>query len=99
MDVHGVVVINLARVNLKNRDAVSVAKATVWSVLCETPPGADVRLVVPAWSWWCPFVADLLLEHSEHLGSVTVESDAKTVREWVLALRHGSRHLKAVSGK
>ena len=100
MKIQGVVVINLTRLRLSGRDAVSTANAAMWSVLSETPAGADLRLIVPAWDWWSPFAADALLgELGEDLGTITVESsDPMTVREWVLALRRGSRHLQAVSG-
>ena len=99
MRVHGVVVIDLSRLRLDSRDAVPKAKAAIWSVLSETPAGADVRLIVPAWEWWAPFAAETLLEFGDELGTVTVESDPKTVRQWVLALRRGSRHLRAVVGQ
>ncbi len=93
MKVHGVVVIDLTRLHLDSRDAASTAKAALWGVLADTPPGADVRLIVRAWDWWCRFAIDTLLDLGDHLASVTVESDAVTVRRWVLALRQGARSI------
>lgn len=89
MKVHGVVVIDLARRNLDGPDAASTARGLIWSGLVEAPAGVDVRLVVPGWSWWSPFAAEEVRDHGEHLGNVTVEGDAETVRRWVLALRYG----------
>jgi hypothetical protein len=92
MKVHGVVVVDLSRIT-----TATAAKAAIWDAICDSPPGADVGLVVPRWDWWPPFAVDMLLEVGEHLGSVTVESDAQTVRRWVVALRQASRPLQAVA--
>ncbi len=94
MKVHGIVVIDLTQTN-----SATAAKAALWDALCDTPSGADVRLTVPRWDWWAPFAIDALLEYVDQLGTVTVQSDAKTVRRWVVALRQGSRHLHAVADR
>ena len=93
MKVHGVVVIDLSRIT-----TASAAKAAIWDALCDTPPGADVRIAVPRWDWWAPFAIDFILDMGDHLGAVTIESDARTVRRWVVALRQGGSvgHLQAV---
>ena len=92
MKVQGVVIVDLSHIT-----SASAAKAALWDALCDTPAGVDVRLTVPRWDWWAPFAVDMLLEHSGQLGFVTVEGDARTVRRWVVGLRHGSQHLHAVS--
>ncbi|MGY1691995.1 hypothetical protein [Geodermatophilus sp. SYSU D01105] len=91
---HGIVVVDLTSIT-----SASAAKTVIWEALCDTPVGADVRLFLPRWDWWAPFAIDTLLELGNHLGSVTVESDAQTVRRWVVALREGSRHLHAVADR
>ncbi len=91
MKVSGVVIVDLTRIT-----TVAAAKSVIWNAVCDAPSGADVRLLVPAWDWWAPFAIDLMLELGDHLGSVTVESDAQTVRRWVLGLRRGSGHLEAI---
>ena len=94
MKVQGVVIVDLSHIT-----SASAAKAALWDALCDTPPGADVRLTVPRWDWWAPSAIDAMLELGDHLASVTVESDAQTVRRWVVALRQGSRQLHAVAGR
>ncbi len=89
MKVRGVVVINLARLDLTDQDAASTARAAIWAAVCETPAGVDVRLIVPRWGWWCRFAAEELRQYGDHINEVVVESDAATVRRWVLALRYG----------
>ncbi len=92
MKVSGVVIIDLRRIT-----SASAARVTVWEALADIPFGADVRLLVPAWEWWAEAAVDQVLESAEHLGDVTIESDAQTVRRWVLCLRRGSRGLQAAS--
>jgi hypothetical protein len=94
MKVHGVVVVDLRSITTTN-----AATTVLWEALSDTPPGADVHLLVPAWDWWATFAIDTLIELGDHLGSVTVESDAQTVRRWVIALRQDGRHLHAVGDR
>ena len=96
MRVHGIVVIDLTRLHLDGRDAVSTVKGAIWRHLCDAPPGVEVRLVVPAWSWWAPFAAEAVREHENDINVITVESDAATVRRWVLALRYGAHAVEPV---
>ena len=97
MRVHGVVVVDLTRLRLDSKDAASTAKAALWRALCDTPAGADVRLIAPRWDWWCPFAAQALLEMGTHVASVVVEStDPDAVRNWVVALRQEIRANESV---
>ncbi|MDP9358989.1 MAG: hypothetical protein M3R02_27660 [Chloroflexota bacterium] len=90
MRVRGIVHVDLSRADLTGPDAASTARGLIWSALLEAPQGADVHLVVPRWGWWAPFAAEEVRAYADHLGEVTVESDAATVRRWVLALRYGA---------
>ena len=92
MKVHGVVVVDLRSVTTSH-----AARVTVWEALADIPLGADVHLLVPTWSWWTEAAVDQVLEFGDHLGNVTVESGAQTVRRWVIALRRDGRRLQAVS--
>ncbi|MDP9459606.1 MAG: hypothetical protein M3Q22_04895 [Actinomycetota bacterium] len=89
MNVTGIVVIDLTRLRLQGRDAASTARGAIWRALADAPVSVDVRLVVPAWDWWAPAAASALLDHEDDINTVVVESDAATVRQWVLALRYG----------
>ena len=96
MNVHGIVVIDLTRLHLDGRDAVSTVKGAIWGALCDAPNGVDVRLVVPTWAWWAPFAAEAVRDHENDINAITVESDASTVRRWVLALRYGAATVESV---
>ena len=87
MILKGTVVINLTRLDLGYMDDVSTVRGVLWHSLSDTPPGADVRLIVPSWDWWAGLVMSDLADLADHLGSLTIEStDPGAVRQWMQAL-------------
>lgn len=92
MNLRAVVILDLTRLHLGHRDDVSTVKGAFWGTLADTPAGADVRLIVPKWDWWCGLVIREFVDLADHLGNVTLEcTDPDTVRRWVQAISEHQR--------
>lgn len=92
MNLKGMVVINLTQLDLGYMDDVATVRGALFRPLLDSPDGADLRLIVPPWDWWCGLVVAELADQSAHLGCLTIEStDPATVGKWMQALHKEMR--------